>query len=123
MIYGLFCYSSSSCLFCGLNSCSPFYDSCLFIFQTVLLVFRLAIAIAMVFIRDFYGWAGLTLMLHDVFVSMVMFLFFKRCFQTSSFHSCGYFQRFVSFSSDWIDGLWIGKAVRAQLAKDQRIQG
>lgn len=66
---------------------------------------------------------GFTLMLHDVFVSMVMVMFFKRCFQTSSSHSCGYFfQRFVSFSSDWIDGLWIGKAVRAQLAKIQRIR-
>jgi hypothetical protein len=71
----------------------PFFHS----FQIVLLVRRLAMA--MVFIRDLYGWAGLLLCFMMFFVSMVMVMFFKRCFQTSSSHSCRYFQHFVSFRS------------------------
>lgn len=104
--------------FAVLYSCSSFYKSCLFIFQIVLGL-SVSDCDGDGIYMGFLWMGGFTLMLHDVFVSMVMVMFFKRCFQTSFSHSCGYFQRFVSFSPDWIDGLWIGKAVRAPLAKIQ----
>lgn len=73
MIYGLFFYVvifSVFILCLYLSSCFLFL-----VFRIILLVCRLAIAMAMVFIRVFYGCFRLS---HGHVV--------KRCFQGSSFH-------------------------------------